>query len=279
MRTIATAAMETLLNLPHLDIFVKGEVRKGAYWLKCCGDWRHHYLHGHSRITKMITDPVLEMGNDHMIFKYSFEKLFDIQIGWKVWSQKEMHCQPNSFIWYTDSSKIDSGAGAGFHRKNLGCEMPVSLVQYITVFQVEIHAIEVCVWERLLYWMGPDSIQQSGCRKGISTLLNHSQLVWDCLQNLIPLAKRNKVILVWLPCHGGVHVVGNERADALPRKGSANVFTGLEPVLGITEATDHGPVFEWVRRQHPERLTHVEGHRHSKLIMDKLSLPLTADIL
>jgi hypothetical protein len=134
MRTTPTAAMETLLNVPPLDIFDKGEARKGAYQLKYNGNWRHHDLSGHSRITSMITNPVLDMGSDHMIPKYSFEKPFDIQIDWKEWSQKEKHCQPNSLIWYIDGSKTDSGEGAGIHGTNLGCEIYVSLGQYTTVF-------------------------------------------------------------------------------------------------------------------------------------------------
>jgi ribonuclease HI len=62
-----------------------------------------------------------------------------------------------------------------------------------------------------------------------------SQLLWECKQNLIYLAKRNKVTLVWVPGHRGI--AGNEKAGALAREGSANTFTGPEPVFGITKTT------------------------------------------
>jgi hypothetical protein len=112
MTASPTAAIQTFLNVPPLAIFVKGEARKGAYQLKCNGNWRHQDLRGHSRITSIITDPVLDMGSDHRIPKYSFEKMFDIQIDWKEWSQEENHRPSNSLIWYADASRTNSGAGA-----------------------------------------------------------------------------------------------------------------------------------------------------------------------
>jgi hypothetical protein len=36
-----TAAMETILDLPPLDIFNKGEAKMGAYRLKCNDSWRN----------------------------------------------------------------------------------------------------------------------------------------------------------------------------------------------------------------------------------------------
>jgi hypothetical protein len=108
-------------------------------------------------------------------------------------------------------------------------------------------------------------------------IIKSSQLVWDCLQNVLLLEKCNKFALLWLPGHRGI--VGNERSDALARKGSAIAFTGPEPVFGITKATAHGPIFDWVKGQHQERWMNLEGHRHSKVMMDKPSLVHTADML
>jgi ribonuclease HI len=61
----------------------------------------------------------------------------------------------------------------------------------------------------------------------LEALIQHqtrSQLVWECKQNLILLAKHNKATLVWMPGHRGI--AGNKKADALAREGSANTFTG-----------------------------------------------------
>jgi ribonuclease HI len=84
--------------------------------------------------------------------------------------------------------------------------------------------------------------------KALTCHQTRSQLVWECRQNLILLEKRNKVTLVWVPEHWGI--AGNEKADALVRKGSAKTFTGTEPVFGITKATDHRSISAWIKLQH-----------------------------
>jgi hypothetical protein len=76
------AAMESILKLPPVDIFIKGETGMCTYRLKCNNSWRNLEC-GHSRITSIITNPVLEMVSDYMLPKYSFEKPFDIQMDWE----------------------------------------------------------------------------------------------------------------------------------------------------------------------------------------------------
>jgi ribonuclease HI len=71
-----------------------------------------------------------------------------------------------------------------------------------------------------------------------------SQLVWECKQSLIFLAKRNKVILVWVPGHRGI--AGNKTAEALVREGSANTFTGPESVFGNTKTTARRSISAWI---------------------------------
>jgi hypothetical protein len=59
-----------------------------------------------------------------------------------------------------------------------------------------------------------------------------SQLVWDCLQSLIQLAKYNRVILIWVLGHDGIDC--NEIADELVKLGPERPFTGPEPACGIS---------------------------------------------
>jgi ribonuclease HI len=115
----------------------------------------------------------------------------------------------------------------------------VSLGQYNTIFQAEIYAIGACVQENLRRGYLCKRIHiLSDSQAALKALIQHqtrSQLVWECKQNLILPAKRNKVTLAWVPGHW--RIAGNEKADVLARKGSANSFTGPEPVFGITKAT------------------------------------------
>jgi hypothetical protein len=63
-----TAAMETLLGLPPLQLVVEKEVRPAAYRLHCSGHFKKSDW-GHSAIFKMATEdfPVLLAPSDSML--------------------------------------------------------------------------------------------------------------------------------------------------------------------------------------------------------------------
>jgi hypothetical protein len=60
-----------------------------------------------------------------------------------------------------------------------------------------------------------------------------SELVWDCHQSLIQLARHNRVQPMWVPVHEGI--AGNE-TDLLARSGSEHPFTGPEPACGVSNS-------------------------------------------
>jgi hypothetical protein len=111
--------------------------------------------------------------------------------------------------------------------------MYVSLRQYTTIFQAKIYAVGTCVQDNLgKGYLGKRVHILSDIQAALKALICHqtrSQLVWECKQNLILLAEHNKVTLEWVPGHR--RIAGNEKADALAREGSANTFTGPEPVI------------------------------------------------
>jgi hypothetical protein len=74
-------------------------------------------------------------------------------------------------------------------------------------------------------------------------------------------------------------IAGNRKAGALAREGSANTFTGPEPVFGITKTTACRSISAWIKLQHQTYWTNVAGHRQSKLMMGKPSQSLAADVL
>jgi ribonuclease HI len=56
--------------------------------------------------------------------------------------------------------------------------------------------------------------------------------VSECHQSLMQLAKLNRVQLIWMPGHEGIH--GNETADQLAKLASERLLTGPEPAYGIS---------------------------------------------
>ncbi|KAJ8913107.1 hypothetical protein NQ315_000564 [Exocentrus adspersus] len=141
--------------------------------------------------------------------------------------------------WYTDGSKTPEGAGAGVYSHRPGVEIADSLGQYATVFQAEIHAIELC--QRELEKRGPNrrSIKifsdSQAALKALSSYRCTSKAVWNCQQTLSRVGRTNRLTLVWIPGHVGLK--GNEVADSLARRGAALEFIGPEPVLGLSYST------------------------------------------
>jgi len=50
-------------------------------------------------------------------------------------------------VWFTDGSKMREGTGAGVYGQSVGRRLSFSVGRYFTLFQAEIYAILVCVYE------------------------------------------------------------------------------------------------------------------------------------
>jgi ribonuclease HI len=279
MRSTPTAALETLLNLPSLTIYIKAEARMAAYRLQITGNWRPGPVDGHSRITSVVTNSLFDMSSDLMLPKINTEKPFETQLNWG--EVNRTHSRENSITWYTDGSKTVNGTGAGIHGTHPEHSISLSLGVYATVFQAEIHAIEVCLRENLRRgYRGKNICIYSDSQAAIKALACHqinSKLVWNCLECLLKLATHNKVTLAWVPGHHDIQ--GNEKADALAKLGSTTTFTGPEPVFGVTKTQIRGCLNSWIVRQHQNHWNRVSGLRHSKSMMTSPSKALTAEIL
>jgi ribonuclease HI len=70
----------------------------------------------------------------------------------------------------------------------------------------------------------------SGNQAAIKALGNHwitSELIWDCHQSMMQLAKHNRVQLIWVQGHEGS--AGNKTADKLAKLRSEHPFKGPQP--------------------------------------------------
>jgi ribonuclease HI len=71
-----------------------------------------------------------------------------------------------------------------------------------------------------------------------------SRVVLQCRDSLQELALSNRVRLVWVPGHCGIH--GNEEADALARAGSGSAFLEPEPCLPSAPSSVRQREREWL---------------------------------
>ena len=122
-------------------------------------------------------------------------------------------------IWFTDSSRANSGTGYGIFglRQNRSFSFP--LVKFVTVFQTEIYAILQCACENIRMACKNKRIlifsDSQPVLKALSGPKVTSGLVAECLDDLSALASLNKVTRTWVLGHWGIS--GNEEADKLAR--------------------------------------------------------------
>jgi len=67
--------------------------------------------------------------------------------------------------------------------------------------------------------------------KALQAVITMSLLVYQCQKALNYISALHVVGLFWVPGYAGVR--GNEIADGIARGGSAVIFLGLEPALGV----------------------------------------------
>lgn len=235
-----TAALQVLLNLTPLDIFIETEARKSWYRLNTNSSARRGLsFSGHvGALQAASTEPLLNMRSDLMLGEYSFVKPYTISIDSRQqWSSdRSTSSIKNATVWYTDGSLMDGKAGYGAHRINPRCNLSGSLGRFCTVFQAEIFAILCCTQTELRAGTKNKHIfiysdSQASLRALDNPFVN-SSIVWDCIQALRTLSCRNIVHLEWIPAHKGF--VGNEKADLLARKGALSPYIGPEPAVGIS---------------------------------------------
>jgi len=114
MKSTPTAAMETLLNLTPLDLVIQAEARMALYRLHILKQPAEPKAEaGLQSISKYASAPLLEMRADHITTVYYHSKAFSVIIDWDHWKNKDSVFPEDALIWFTDSSKANSGTGSG----------------------------------------------------------------------------------------------------------------------------------------------------------------------
>ncbi|VEN63066.1 unnamed protein product, partial [Callosobruchus maculatus] len=128
VRTTPLSAIETLLNLPPLDLVIQGEARKTGFRLWSQGNWTFmNPGKGHSTI-------LAELHEDCPI-------LLAVQEEWE--SRERQLIEGGGQVWYTDGSLAREGSGSGVYGPRT--RLPFPLGGHTTVFQAEVYAILACV--------------------------------------------------------------------------------------------------------------------------------------
>ncbi|KAJ8983160.1 hypothetical protein NQ317_016259 [Molorchus minor] len=269
LRTTPSAAMEILLDLPPLHIFMEREARWATYRLHQASSsmLQATTMEQNRLIDDIKSHSILSMPSDVMPSRTSSNLYYKVLFPKRdEWERNKDALQKADSCWFTDGSKTPEGTGAGVHSCNPRTRISVSLGTNATVFQAEVYAIELCVGR--LEQMNPIRrtikifSDSQAALKALFSYRCNSKTEWNCQKALNNLSLRNHVTLVWIPGHSGQE--GNEIADSLARKGAETTFIGPEPVLGISYNTAKMAVLNWSEGEILQYWQSLPGMDHSK---------------
>lgn len=249
MRTTPTAALEAILDLPPLHLFIKQEAAATAVRLKKLNLWKHARVPHTEILDEYIgKEPLLEAATDRIPKQYVFDKKYKIQLHEtpkEGLNQKELRI-------FTDGSKTNSGTGAGAFSEDLNMRKTMSLGAHNTVFQAECMGIIMATTGIAERKVKEFPIRILSDSKSVLQALNSntitSGLIYECHLALAKVCKHTTVTLQWIKGHSGSR--GNDAADALAKLGSEQAIEGPEPIIPLP--------FSWLRntlRQHT-KVTH-----------------------
>lgn len=284
MASTPTMAIEALLNLSPLHIFIAAEAKssvyrltleKGPRWL--CRSLRntHNWVENH---------PITGMLSDHMSTAYDFHKPFKTNIYDRVsWSNGDIQSilGNEDMVWYTDGSKTDDGVGAGIYSERPQTNIYISLGKYASIFQAEVYAIAMCAYEiarqgyknKTIYILS----DSQAALKAINSPAINSKIVWECINSLKQLSSSNRTVIGWVPGHAGID--GNEKADELARLGASTPLNGPEPFIGIPKSTVKNIIKEWVNQESNHLWHDTNGQETSKFLIREFSWKKTTERL
>lgn len=267
--TVATIALETLLDLPPLDLYIKTTALNAFFNIRINECWQPSLVKGHTTIQNLIRTEEMLMPSDQMkpvvMLDDEFEWLIPEREEWL--GEVRLYPRSDSITCYTDGSKNDGFSGAGYFCEYFKLSGSIQTGSIATLHQAELFAIsELCnneVWK--------DCVDKKICIcsdsqfaiEAVSSNLVKSKMVYECKQRLNGLGSRNKVTLIWVPGHEGIS--GNEKADELARLGAENRFIRPEPKFGISMTTRKHLVKNWLRNEHCRTWSDYDGARHTKI--------------
>ncbi|KAM8714846.1 hypothetical protein ACLKA7_001249 [Drosophila subpalustris] len=147
MSTCPTDALGIITGISPLPILIEKEACLGALRLQGVANLKSGNLTGHLKVLEtFFTSPIVHLSDvqlPNMIFKRNFTVSIKDR---SSWNNPNLCIPSGSQVWYTDGSKLENGdTGAGVYGPRF--RMSIAMGKTPSIFQAEIHAIEVCAIE------------------------------------------------------------------------------------------------------------------------------------
>ena len=279
-----TAAMESLVDIPPLHLFLKYEAMNMNFRFRTSeiADLRSltdDNLNSYDQEYEVLKHSFI----DDCLKRYDFIKNYEVDIPDREdWF--ELDINEDADYWYTDGSKTLNGTGSGVYNIKTGEAVSKSLPNYATVFQAEIRAVNLCANQLLNDPTATDKtiyiqVDSKAALHALKSCEITSRLVHRTIIDLNRLAQYNRVKLRWIPAHEGY--VGNEIADRLAQEG-ANANDQIddpEPYVGMPwcmiKACMHKVIFD----ERQNYFLNLREQKHSKRFMQGLDNERAKQIL
>ncbi|XP_050684276.1 uncharacterized protein LOC126979109 [Leptidea sinapis] len=247
MTSTPGAALNALLNLPPLNLYLQKEARASMH--RVMTHMRTNWLSNSLRLFEqfVLRSLVLDMVSDAMLPKFDFISNFSIEFPTREdWLNNRITWKKGSLKWYTDGSKSGSDVGCGIFGECPKFGKSVNLGNLASVFQSEVYAI-IEFADTILNkgYVGKCIYIHTDSQAALSAIDSNrsvSKLVDNCRTILNTLGRMNRVTLRWVPGHAGIE--GNEYADELARIGAKSTQFGPEPFCGVPRSL-FGTISSW----------------------------------
>ncbi|CAD7085101.1 unnamed protein product [Hermetia illucens] len=284
MSTTSGAALNALLNLQPLDIFIQSTAMRAAHRLIRLNLWENNGCGGHRALEELLggLNPVLTMTSDSRVPIHLLGRRYVVTLKLREDGEDPEECVAGyTEVFYTDGSKTEEGSGAGVYLSNKNGKWAFPLGQYATVFQAEVYAIlRVANWvidERLKGRRIAICSDSQAALRELSSPLITSKIVQECRNRLNSMSRFNTVELLWVPGHCGIE--GNEISDALAKEGSISPLPGPEPAIGVSVALAKSVFKNWEEVSHNDRWQSLNAARHTKLFLPEPNIRTAKFIL
>ena len=270
-----TAAMEVLIDIPPLHLFIKRDAMNMNFKFRCSefSELRDITDENLDRIESSYESLRITF-SDACLRRYNFVKRFDVEISersdWEedLSTRHEMEAE----VWYTDGSKTVNGTGCGIYDLRSGFSQAECMGKNATVFQAEVEGINLCTKHLLdSGTRGRSVFIYSDSRAALQALSSTeftSKLVYETVDNINMLGYSNSVKLCWIPAHEGF--VGNEVADLMAQEGANRVFSGPEPFTGMPWCMMKASMHKWLYDERRRYFLSCKELKHSKLFIRDL---------
>lgn len=196
--TTPTAALEVMLGLPPLHLFIQQEATLSAFRLSSLKLWNQSLVpHAELITATTLETPLFGAACNKVPVEYIFDKKYKIQL----FEEGIESLNPRELRVFTDGSKTRSGTGSGIFSEDLNINISTPLGEHSTVFHGITQAAQAITTRKV---RGQPIRILSDSMSVLQALEGHkfsSGLIIECHNTLTEIGNHNTLTLQWIKGH------------------------------------------------------------------------------